>query len=79
MWVRTRKDRVALYNLAAFEVVVAVHDLKTDRWVIEAMQRDGEGEVELAEGDDQAAAENIIGAIADAIREGATLFDLGRG
>lgn len=79
MWVRTSKDRVALYNLAAFEVVVAVHDLKTDRWVIEAMQRDGEGEVELAEGDDQAAAENIIGAIADAIREGATLFDLGRG
>lgn len=79
MWVLTSKDRVALYNLAAFEVVVAVHDLKTDRWVIEAMQRDGEGEVELAEGDDQAAAENIIGAIADAIREGATLFDLGRG
>jgi hypothetical protein len=79
MWVRTSKDRVALYNLEAFEVVFAEHDLKTDRWVVQAMQRDGEGRVELAEGDDQTGAENILGAIADSMLSGATLFDLGRG
>ncbi len=79
MWVRTSQDRVSLYNLAGFEVIFSERDQKTNHWFVLAMQRDGHGRVELAKTDSEIAAENIIQAIEDGLREGKSVIDLGRG
>ncbi|MEO8293807.1 MAG: hypothetical protein ABI635_11805 [Actinomycetota bacterium] len=74
MWVLTTDDRRAIYNLSAFEVVVAIKDLGTNTWVVRASDRDGERSVMLAETDDQEAADNIVRMLAE--KMGAT--DLGQ-
>jgi len=48
MWVITTDTRHAIYNLAAFEVVVATQDVDRGTWSVVAADRDGERAVLLA-------------------------------
>lgn len=67
MWVLTADDRHALYNISAFEVVFALQDLtdvKKEKWIVQAADRNGEHGVQLAETDDQQSADNIVRVIA---------------
>lgn len=63
MWVLTTDQRRALYNLSAFEVIVAIRDVDTNTWIVRASDRDGERGVMLAETNDQETADNIVKAI----------------
>jgi hypothetical protein len=74
VWVITTDERHALYNLAAFEVVVAIQDVETGTWSVVAQDRQGGGSVLLATTQSQDEADNLIRHIAD--RLGA--LDLGR-
>jgi hypothetical protein len=67
VWVLTTDERHALYNISAFEVVFAlkdVADVKEEKWLVQAADRDGEHGVLLAETDDQRSADNIVRVIA---------------
>jgi hypothetical protein len=67
MWVLTTDERHALYNISAFEVVFAlkdVTDVKQEKWLVQAADRDGEHGVLLAETDDQRSADNIVRVLA---------------
>ena len=74
MWVITTDDRHALYNLAAFDVLVALQDVEKGTWSVVAQDRQGNSPVLLATTDRQDEADNLIRHIAD--RLGA--LDLGR-
>jgi hypothetical protein len=65
MWVIAADDRQAIYNLAAFEVVVATKDVETGTWSVVAADRDGERAVLLATMDTQEQANDIVRHIAD--------------
>jgi hypothetical protein len=57
MWVRTSADKLALYNLSAFEVVLVRPDLESEKWSVQATDRNGEQGVMLAETNDREASE----------------------
>ena len=74
MWVITTDERHAIYNLAAFEVVVARRDDDRGTWSVVAADRDGERAVSLARTDTQEQASDIVQHIADRL----TALDLRR-
>jgi hypothetical protein len=74
MWVITTDERHAIYNLAAFEVVVAQRDDDRDTWSVVAADRDGERAVSLASTDTREQANDIVQHIADRL----TALDLRR-
>jgi hypothetical protein len=65
MWVITTDARHAIYNLAAFEVVVATPDVDSEAWSVVAADRDGERAVLLARTESQEQANDIVRHIAD--------------
>jgi hypothetical protein len=65
MWVITTDARHAIYNLAAFEVVIATQDVDRGTWSVEAADRDGERAVLLARTESQEQANDIVQHIAD--------------
>jgi hypothetical protein len=65
MWVITTDPRHAIYNLAAFEVVVATPDVERGTWSVVAADRDGERAVLLARTESQEQAKGIVQHIAD--------------
>jgi hypothetical protein len=65
MWVMTTDARHAIYNLAAFEVVVATQDVDAGTWSVVAADRDGERSVLLASTESQEHAKEIVQNIAD--------------
>jgi hypothetical protein len=65
MWVITTDARHAIYNLAAFEVVIATQDVDRGTWSVEAADRDGEHAVMLATTESQEQANDIVQHIAD--------------
>jgi hypothetical protein len=65
MWVITTDARHAIYNLAAFEVVVATRDVDSRTWSVVAADRDGERAVVLARTEDQEQADDIVQHIAN--------------
>lgn len=65
MWVITTDTRHAVYNLAAFEVVVATEDVDKGTWSVIAADRDGERAVLLARTENQEEANEIVQHIAD--------------
>jgi hypothetical protein len=73
MWVVTTDERHAIYNLAAFEVVVATQDGGTGTWSVVAADRDGGRAVVLARTEGQAQANDIVQHIANRL----TALDLG--
>ena len=74
MWVITTGEMHAIYNLAAFEVVVATHDVERGTWSVVAADRDGERAVSLATTDSREQARDIVQHIADRL----TALDLTR-
>jgi hypothetical protein len=74
VWVITTDDKHALYNLDAFEAVVAIQDAEKGAWSVVAQDSQGSGRVVLATTQSQEEADNLIRHIAD--RSGA--LDLGR-
>ena len=86
MWVLTSDEPHTLYNLSAFDVVVAIPGEVVDekerpfaeyRWTVVAQDRHGSGAVQLAGASTRKEADNIVRAIADAIHDGKLLMDLG--
>jgi len=73
MWVITTDERHAIYNLAAFEIVVATQDVDRGSWSVVAADRDGEHAVVLARTEDQEQANDIVQHIANRL----TALDLG--
>jgi hypothetical protein len=73
MWVITTDERHAIYNLAAFEVVVATLDVDRGTWSVVAADRDGGRAVLLARTEDQEQANDIVQHIANRL----TALDLG--
>ena len=65
MWVITTGGRHAIYNLAAFEVVVATRDRDGGTWSVVAADRDGERAVLLARADSHEQANDIVQHIAN--------------
>ncbi len=65
MWVVTSGESRAIYNLAAFEVVIASRDAGTGTWSVVAADRDGERRVVLATAESQQEADDIVQHIAD--------------
>jgi hypothetical protein len=65
MWVITTDARHAIYNLAAFEVVLATQDVDSAAWSVVAADRDGERAVLLARTEDQDQANDIVQHIAN--------------
>jgi hypothetical protein len=65
MWVIAADERHAIYNLAAFEVVVATRDGEGGAWSVVAADRDGERAVTLAVTETQEEADDIVQHIAD--------------
>ncbi len=65
MWVITTDERHAIYNLAAFEVVVATRDAKGGTWSVVASDRDGKREVLLARAESREHADDIVQHIAN--------------
>jgi hypothetical protein len=65
MWVITTDERHAIYNLAAFEVVVATRDVDGGAWSVVAADRDGERAVLLARAESQEHADDIVQHIAN--------------
>ncbi len=65
MWVITTDGRHAIYNLAAFEVVVATRDAGGGTWSVVAADRDGERAVLLARADSHEQANDIVQHIAN--------------
>jgi hypothetical protein len=65
MWVITTDTRHAIYNLAAFEVVVATRDVDGGTWSVIAADRDGERAVLLARTENQEDADEIVQHIAN--------------
>jgi hypothetical protein len=65
MWVMATDTRHAIYNLAAFEVVVATQDAGGEAWSVVASDRDGEGAVVLARAEGQEQARDIVQHIAN--------------
>jgi hypothetical protein len=65
MWVVTSGADRAIYNLAAFEVVVASLDAGTETWSVVAADRDGERSVLLATAESQQEADDVVQHIAD--------------
>jgi hypothetical protein len=65
MWVVTSGATRAIYNLAAFEMVIASRDTGTRTWSVVAADRDGERPVLLATAESQQEADNIVQHIAD--------------
>jgi hypothetical protein len=65
MWVITTDVRHAIYNLAAFEVVVSTQDVDSGAWSVVAADRDGERAVLLARTESQDQANDIVQHIAD--------------
>ena len=64
MWVITTDARHAIYNLAAFEVVVATQ-VDDGTWSVVAADRDGERAVLLAKTESQEQANEIVQHIAN--------------
>lgn len=64
MWVITTEAGRAIYNLAAFEVVVASRDA-AGTWSVVAADRDGERSVLLTRTESQKQADDIVQHIAD--------------
>jgi hypothetical protein len=73
MWVITTDEQHAIYNLAAFEVVVATPDGDTGMWSVVAADRDGGRSVVLARTEGQSQANDIVQHIANRL----TALDLG--
>jgi len=73
MWVITTDVRHAIYNLAAFEVVVATQDVE-GTWSVVAADRDGERAVVLTRTASQEQANDVVQHIADRL----TALDLKR-
>jgi hypothetical protein len=65
MWVITTDTGHAIYNLAAFEVVVASRDADAGTWSVVAADRDGKRSVLLSRTESQKQAEDIVQHIAD--------------
>ena len=65
MWVVTSETSRAIYNLAAFEVVIATQDAGTGAWSVVAADRDGERAVHLATAESQEEADDIVQHIAN--------------
>jgi hypothetical protein len=65
MWVITTDERHAIYNLAAFDVVVAVEAPDRGSWSVLAQDRAGQHGVLLASTDTQRQAETIVEHIAN--------------
>ncbi len=65
MWVITTDVTHAIYNLAAFELVVATQDVDRGTWSVVAADRDGERAVLLARTESQDQANDIVQHIAD--------------
>jgi hypothetical protein len=65
MWVITSAAGRAIYNLAAFEVVIASPDPDADTWSVMAADRDGERSVLLATAEGKEEADDIVQHIAD--------------
>lgn len=65
MWVVTSGTSRAIYNLAAFEVVVASQDAGTGTWSVVAADRDGGRPVLLATAESQEEADDIVQHIAN--------------
>jgi hypothetical protein len=74
MWVITTDERHAIYNLAAFEVVVARPDAQGGTWSVIAADRDGERAVLLARTEDKKQADDVVEHIANRL----TALDLRR-
>ena len=65
MWVITTGEMHAIYNLAAFEVVIATQDADRRTWSVEAADRDGERSVLLARTETREQANDIVQHIAN--------------
>ncbi|HEX3300202.1 MAG TPA: hypothetical protein VHW68_08825 [Actinomycetota bacterium] len=65
MWVITTEAGRAIYNLAAFEVVIASRDADAGTWSVVAADRDGERSVVLSKTESQKQANDIVQHIAD--------------
>ena len=65
MWVIATDERHAIYNLAAFEVVVARRDVDGGTWSVVAADRDGGRAVTLAVTETHEEANDIVQHIAD--------------
>ncbi len=65
MWVITTDAGHPIYNLAAFEVVVASRDAGAETWSVVAADRDGERSVLLSRTESQEQANDIVQHIAD--------------
>jgi hypothetical protein len=65
MWVMAADQVHAIYNLAAFEVVVATQDVGKGTWSVVAADRDGERAVLLATTETQEQANDTVRHIAD--------------
>jgi len=65
MWVVTSGASRAIYNLAAFEVVIAQLDADQETWSVVAADRDGERPVLLATAESIEEADDIVQHIAN--------------
>jgi len=74
MWVITSAEGRAVYNLAAFEMVIASPDHEASTWSVMAADRDGARSILLATAEGQEEADEIVQHIADRL----TALDLNR-